>query len=249
MVLDSTRPRGATESPDKVLRSPARWAILALTVLLAVGGLALAVAGVAAPLGDGESRSGWPVVIGLELAVLGAAGFLVISVASPRSPLPPARPAAGAAGAGIELPVRPAHRVARLTALAMIAVLGVTMAFTGQPVGMILGGLMVLVGAVFLYYAARESTAIQLDPSGVLLPNGPTKNEHVAWRDVHEVAVTGGWRPTLVMTWRGPGLSASHIAAQAWPPSALVEVIDFYRTHKAERAELRDPVALERFRS
>lgn len=248
MALNRARPRGATEAPDKVLLSPARWLILGLMMLLSLGGLALAAAGAFAPVGEGETRSVWVVVVGLELAVLGAAGVVVVSVASRRRPLPPARPAPGAAGGGIELPVRPGHRVARVTALVMIAVVGATVAVSGEVVGMVLGGLMVLVGAVFAFYAARQPDAIQLDPSGVLLPPGPTKNQHAAWRDVNEVAVTGGWRPTLVMTWRGPGLAATHVSAQAWPPSALIGVIDYYRTHDAERAELRDPGSVDRFR-
>ncbi len=246
MVLDSTRARGATESPDKALASSARWAILALVALVGVAGLALAAAGAAAPLGEGDSRSVGAILIGLELAALGAAGAVVLSAPSHRRPLPAAR----SVDSGIELPVRAAHRLARLTVLGAVAALGLTLVFVSdETVGRVLGVLVALVGIVFAVFSARQPDAILLNPDGVLLPPGPTKNEPVAWRDVHEVAVTGGWRPTLVMTWTGPGLSATHISSQAWPPSALLEVIDYYRTHSSDRAALTDPAAVDQFRA
>jgi hypothetical protein len=245
VVLDSTRPRGATEDPDQVLRSPARWSVQGLMGLILLGGLAIAVGAAFAPLADDEDRSIGLVLIGLEIAALGGAGAIVTSAPSRRRPLP----AAHAVDGGTELPVRAGYRIARLTSLLAVAALGLTLLATPfDAAGRVIGALMALVGIVFALYGARENAAIRLDPNGIRLPSGPTKNEAVAWRDVHEVAVTGGWRPTLVMTWKGPGLSATHISAQAWPPVALVAVIDHYRAHGGDRAALTDPTTLDQFR-
>ena len=245
MVLNSTKPRGATEEPDKVLASPARWSVIGLVGLLVVAGVAIALGGAFAPLGDGESRSVAAILAGVQLAVVGVAGMVVLWAPSRRRPLPPA----ASNGDGVELPVRVSFRVARVVALLVVASFGLTLlALADETVGRVLGVLVVIVGVAFAVLATRHSGGITLDPAGIRVPGGVTPGKHVEWREVTEVAVTGGWQPMLVVTWRGPGMSVCRILGQAWPPSVLVEVVEFYRTRAKDRAALTDPAALDQFR-
>lgn len=245
MVLNGTGPRGAAEAPDRVLASPARWFFLGLMVLAVVAGFGMAVGGLVAPLGEGETRSIAAPLLGLEIAILGGAGVVLFSAPSRSRPLPPARAVDGS----LALPVRSSYRGARAVALLAVGAVGATgVVLIESPVGRVVGALTAVAGVVFAVLGLRESRAIRVDPTGVRLPPGITPSEHIAWRDVVEVAVTGGWQPKLFVTWRGPGLSACHLLGQAWPPSAIVATLDHYGRHASDRVALDDPESLDRFR-
>lgn len=81
------------------------------------------------------------------------------------------------------------------------------------------------------------------------LPAGTTPSTTIAWRDLTEVAAVGGWQPHLVVTYQGPGLAAVPLRGQAWTPSALVRLLERYRTDPSARAQLTSPAALDQFRA
>ena len=245
MVLDSTRPRGADEDPDRVLASPARWSVLALSGFVAAIGAALSAASAFAPLREGETRSALAVVGFAQLAVMGAAGVVVFSAPRRRRPLP----APVLHDGGVALPMRTSYRVARVLVLAALASFGVTVAALSDDATLrVVAVLVGLVLAVFAALAVRATHPVRLDPVGVALAGDLRPQERIAWGDVADVAAVGGWLPHLVMTWDGPGLSFCRIGPQGWPPSAMVAVIEHYRTHPEERDRLVDPAVLDRFR-
>lgn len=253
MAVDSTNPRGLSQDPDRVLRSPSRWLLVAGAGFLVAVGLLFAIGGAFAPLGEGEERSWFPVVLGVQLTTLGVT--MAVALWAPRRSsggLPAAVPAPGG-GVGVALPLRRAPRVASLVGLSVVASLGVNIAAAAHGAGVVLLGFGIVAFGVALIVvsaraAAREVGAIVLDPESLTLPAGTTPRATIAWRDLSEVAVTGGWQPHLVVTYKGPGLSTSRLLSQAWPPRALVEVVEYYRTHRDARAGLTDPGALDRFR-
>lgn len=249
MVLSSASARSISENPDQVLRSPSRWLFVAAGVFVFAVGALFALAGALAPLGASEERQWLPVLVGVQLTAFG--GALVALLWPPRqnrAPLP--RPIA--VPDGVALPLRRAPHIAGAVGLLVIASLGVTVAVAADGVGMkVLGVVMVVVGAVFAIMVVRGASrgrgAIVLTPDSVTIPAGTTPRTTIAWADLAEVAVTGGWQPHLVATYKGPGLATSRLSAQAWRPRVLLETLEFYRTHRDARAHLTSPSALEPF--
>ena len=251
MVLNGTRARGLTDDPDQVLRAPVRWLPVAAAMFVAAVGVLFAVGGAFAPLDAGEQGDWFPVVFGVQLAAL--AGAMVASV-WPVGPASRPFPAPALVSDGVALPMRQAPRVAGLVGLLVVASVGVTLAVVADGTAMAVLGVVIAVGVValgvWLWRAGgRGAGAIVLNPTSVRLPAGTTPRITIAWTDLVEVAVTGGWKPHLVVTYQGPGLSASRLGGQAWPPSALVAVLDHYRTHPDARAQLDRVDALDQFRN
>lgn len=254
MVLNGAGVRGVpggAGSPDKVLRSPSRWLFVAAALFVVAVGALFAVGGAFAPLEAGEDRQWFPVAFGVQLAGLGAAVAVAVWPSRPRRrPLPAPQPVAD----GVALPLRRAPRIAGIAGLLVAATIGVTVAVVADGAGMAALGVVVVaacvgLAAVLVRAASRGAGTIVLNPTAVTLPAGTTPRTTIEWTDLSEVTVTGGWQPHLVATYKGPGLASSRLAAQAWPPSALVTVLDYYRTHQEARAALTAPEALTRFQN
>lgn len=234
---------GADGDPDAALRSPGRRLLLTSSALVAaVGVLFLVVGSVAAP-DPGESRSAVPVVVGAILLATGLSATVSATLPGARVRMLPATTVDG----GIELPLRPAHRYSSIGSGVSVLLMGAAIVVLGDDgAARALGAALAIGGAALTVLTARHRPVIRLDPDGLTLPSGPTRNAPIAWRDVVEVAAVGGWRPTLVVTWRGPGLSACFLLPQAWAPSRVVAVIEHFRTHAADRSRLTDPAVLDR---
>lgn len=250
MVLHGARPRGATDDPDRVLRSGGWGLLLAGAVLLLAVGLLFVGAGALAPLDEGQQRSWLPVALGGVLTVLGAALAVALRGPRPRRPLPAATVATGG---GIALPQRRSLLAASVVGFAAVAGLGVLLVAAGdglthRVLGVAVTGFAAAIVVLLARSARTGAGAVVLTPESVTLPAGTTPRTTIAWRDLTEVAVAGGWQPHLVVTFDGPGLATTRLRGQAWPPGVILEVLEHFRADADARAELVAPAALDRFR-
>lgn len=250
MVLGSTKPRGLTDDPDRVLRSGGWVLLLAGAGLLAAIGLLFAIGGALAPLDDGEQRSWTPVALGLVLATFG--GLLTVVLWGPR-PGGEMPPATVAPDGGVALPRRRSQHVAAVGGFVVIGCFGILLAAMSDGPGPLALGLVIAVSAaamcaVLVRAYRRGAGAIVLTPESVTLPAGTTPRTTIAWGDLVEVAAVGGWQPHLVVTYKGPGLATTRLRGQAWTPGVLVRVLEHYRNHSHARAALTTPSELDQFR-
>ncbi len=243
---------GVGDDPDAVLRSPGRLAVLTAAGLLVALGLVFVVAGAFAPLGDEETRSWIPIAVGAWIAAFGGLGLLALAMPRARragTTLPPARTVTRDGRAGVELPLRPAGTVASITSAFLASALGIVVVVVADGLVLVALGVVVTLrmGAVGMIGLRRRS-AIRLTPDGLTLPGVANPPTSLPWAHVHEVGVAGGWLPHLVVSHKGSGPATMRLTHQAWPPSALVEVLEHFRTHPRDRDTLVDPASLDRFR-
>ncbi len=239
--------------PDAVLRSPGRLAVLTAAGLLVGLGLAFAVAGAFAPLGQDETRSWIPIAVGAWLVAFGGLGLLALAMPRARragTTLPPARTVTRDGRAGVELPLRPAGTVASITSAFLASALGLVIVVVADGLVLVALGVVVTLrmGAVGVIGLRRRSAAIRLTPDGLTLPGAANPPTALPWAHVHAVGVTGGWLPHLVVSHKGSGPTTMRLTHQAWPPSVLVEVLEHFRTHPRDRDTLADAAPLDRFR-
>jgi hypothetical protein len=254
VVVSDSSVLGVGEDPDRVLRSPGRLAMFAAAAFLAGIGVVFVVAGAFAPLGDGESRSWVPIAAGAWFMAFGIAAFGVLKMPRRRRAgvtLPAASTAPRDGQVGVELPLRASARTAAVSSAFIAAALGLIIVAAADGVGfVVLGAAITLVmGALGVLGLRGHAEPIRLSPEGLALPGAANPHPYVPWSDVHEVAVTGGWLPHLVVSYKGPGLATARLLNQAWPPSAIVEVVEYFRTRPADRPTLTEATVLNQFRS
>lgn len=131
-----------------------------------------------------------------------------------------------------------------------VAALGIITLLTADAGGgRVVGVLVSLAGAAAAVSGGRIPAAIVLDPEGFALP-GARRPRRVAWDEIQAVAALGGWLPRIAFTVRGPRLFTVRLAGQAWPASAILAVLDHYRSAggRADRRELTTAASVDRFR-
>lgn len=144
--------------------------------------------------------------------------------------------------------MRSGHRAAGVVACLAVTAVGILTTVVGSPGGRVLGGLVAVGGIAASVGWARSPVALVLDPAGVELP-GALRPRRVAWDEIHDATVDGGWLPSVVLGLRGSSVTF-RLAGQAWPPSAILAVLDHYRSARgrAERPGLTTAAAVDRFR-
>jgi len=220
--------------------------IRSLLVVGVFAGLVLAGIGGAALVGSGEWHL-WAVpVLGLSLSVVGV--LVLIDLAPFRGAPGPAVAVDG----GIRLPLRPGV-VGRHVAVATLAgswgLLGAVIADGAVAVSVgSLWALACLAYAASSWHAGAARFSITLDPEGATLPRG-LGNPRVAWRDVREVEVSGGFQPVLALHLDGGGVSGTALRPQAWSADDLTALARKAARSTSFRSRLSDPAAVDRVRA
>ena len=253
VVVSSSNALDAGDDPDAVLRSPGRFAVFAAAGFLGRSrARASWRAGAFAPLGDDETRSWVPIAVGAWLVAAGGLGLHALTDAP--SPAGRHHPASGPH----RHPRRPGRRrappaesgrAAAITLAFLGSALGISMVVAADGLVLVMSGVIIALrmGAVGVVGLRRRST-LRLTPDGLLLPGGATPPESLPWAHVRGVGGAGRLAPAAGRLRQGRRPATMRLAHQAWPPSALVEVLEHFRTHPRDRSALTDPAALDRFR-
>lgn len=237
------------DDPDAAYRSPARYALVALTCAMSTLALAVVATSLWHPEGPPTGSRGLGVVKGV-LATVGAGG-LATTWLRPWSHR--RRPALVRSGAGVAIPPRAFVRTYRIVGWGAMAVLLALFLVLDGPD---LRAVVATVGAVGLWIgiwvlALSTDYSLRMDPEGIVLPrvwiHAPTR---IAWDDLHSLRARRGARPTLQFEADGPEWVPADrrrvpLVDIAWTASTVVDLLTFYAQNPHHRPELADLASAE----